>query len=146
MDFFTALDVSSTGLSAQRMRMNVISGNLANIETTRTPEGGYYRRKDVIFAATRVGSPFQDILESRLASNVYQVQVEGIYQDNGPPRLKYDPGHPDADDKGYVALPNISVMGEMVNMLLTTRAYEANITAINATKNMALKALEISRP
>ena len=145
MDFFEALNVSSSGLSAQRVRMNVISSNLANIETTRTPEGGPYRRKDVIFGATPVGSSFQDILESRMWGDVYQVEVEGIYRDDGPPKLKYDPGHPDANDEGYVALPNVNVIVEMINMLSATRSYEANVTAINATKSMMLKALEIGR-
>jgi len=145
MDFLTALKISSSGLSAQRIRMNVISANLTNIDTTRTPEGGPYRRKDVIFAATQVNSPFQNILESQIKGRVYQVNVEGIYYDNSPSRLKYDPGHPDANDEGYVALPNITVIEEMINMLSATRSYEANVTAINATKNMALKALEIGR-
>lgn len=145
MDFFTALNVSSSGLSAQRVRMNVISANLANAETTRTPEGGVYRRKDVIFAATRAGRSFQKTLESQKKDQVYRVEVTGIYQDNSPPKRKYDPAHPDAGADGYVALPNISVMVEMVNLLSATRSYEANATAINATKNMALKALEIGR-
>jgi len=145
MDFFEALNVSSSGLSAQRVRMNVISSNLANIETTRTPEGGPYRRKDVIFAATPVGSSFQDILESRMWGDVYQVEVEGVYRDDDPPKLKYDPDHPDANDEGYVALPNVNVIVEMTNMLSATRSYEANVTAINATKSMMLKALEIGR-
>ncbi|MFH1623864.1 MAG: flagellar basal body rod protein FlgC [Pseudomonadota bacterium] len=143
MDFLTALNISSSGLSAQRIRMNVISANLANIETTRTPEGGHYRRKDVVFAATPAGDPFGNMLESRMEDKVRQVEVLEIYSDNGPPRLKYDPSHPDANDKGYVAMPNITVIGEMINMLSATRSYEANVTAINATKNMALKALEI---
>ena len=143
MNFLTALRISSSGLTAQRVRMNVISANLANVETTRSPEGGPYRRKDVIFTATPTGNPFESVLESQMGGQIRRVDVTGIYHDQNPPKLKYDPDHPDADDKGYVSLPNISVIGEMVNMLSATRSYEANVTALNATKSMALKALEI---
>ena len=143
MDFFTAFNISSSGLSAQRIRMNVISANLTNADTTRTPEGGPYRRKDVVFTAHRVDSSFQNILESQIEGKVCQVDVEGIYTDNSPFRSKYDPGHPDADKNGYVALPNITVISEMINLLSATRSYEANVTVINATKSMALKALDI---
>ena len=143
MDFFTALKISASGLSAQRIRMNVISSNLANINTTRTPEGGPYRRKDVVFATVPAVSRFDKIFESKLEEKLNQVKVVGLFYDEAPPKLKYDPGHPDANEKGYVALPNITVIGEMANMLSATRSYEANVTAIHATKSMALKALEI---
>ena len=143
MDFLTALRTSSSGLTAQRVRMNIISANLANVETTRTPEGGPYRRRDVIFTATPIEDSFESLLKSQMREEIHQVEVTGIFYDESPLKLSYDPGHPDADEMGYVTFPNISVIGEMVNMLSATRSYEANVTAMNATKNMALKALEI---
>ena len=143
MDFLTALRTSSSGLTAQRVRMNIISANLANVETTRTPEGGPYRRRDVIFTATPIEDSFESILKSQMREEIHQVEVTGIFYDESPPKLSYDPGHPDADEMGYVTFPNISVIGEMVNMLSATRSYEANVTAMNATKSMTLKALEI---
>jgi len=145
MDFLNALRISSSGLSAQRIRMNVIASNLANINTTRTPEGGPYQRKDVIFASHPRTRSFQDILNSRQAENVSEVRVVNITSDHRPPLTKYDPQHPDADKEGYVTLPNISVIEEMVNMISATRSYEAGVAAISATKNMVFKALEIGR-
>jgi len=145
MNFLDALHISSSGLTAQRLRMNVISSNLANINTTRTPQGGPYQRKDVIFAALPVSRSFQNILRSQITDRLSEVRAVGIIDDPGPPLLKYDPQHPDADEQGYVAMPNVNLMEEMVNMISATRSYEANVTAINATKNMALKALEIGR-
>jgi len=107
--------------------MDTISNNLANVNTTRTPDGGPYKRQDVVLAAEESSG----------------VKVVGISQDSSTPRLVYDPQHPDADDSGYVAMPNINVITEMVNMIAATRAYEANVTALGAAKSMALKALEI---
>ena len=145
MNFFDALHISSSGLSAQRVRMNVISSNLANANTTRTPQGGAYKRKDVIFAAQPNSSNFQGVLNSQLNGKLSEVRVLGIIADPRPSQLKYDPQHPDANEQGYVAMPNINVVEEMVNMISATRSYEASVAAINATKNMALKALEIGR-
>ncbi|MFV1950949.1 MAG: flagellar basal body rod protein FlgC [Nitrospinota bacterium] len=145
MDFMSALKISASGLSAQRLRMNVISGNLANVNTTRTIEGGPYRRRDVVFAAAPVLSTFRDTLNSEIADKSLGVKVVDIVKDKRDPRLVYDPNHPDANKLGYVALPNINVIEEMVNMLSATRSYEANVTAINASKSMALRALEIGR-
>ena len=145
MNFLDALQISSSGLTAQRERMNVISSNLANANTTRTPQGGPYIRKDVVFASCPVRQSFQDVLSSRMARNFSEVKVAGIVNDPRPFITKYDPQHPDADEKGYVIMPNISLIREMVNMMSATRSYEANVTAINATKSMALKALEIGR-
>jgi flagellar basal-body rod protein FlgC len=145
VDFFDALHTSASGLSAQRLRMNVISSNLANMHTTRTPEGGPYQRKDVVFAARPAGAAFRDVLAARMAGGATKVAVVGVVNDSKPPLLKYDPQHPDADEKGYVALPNINLMEEMVNLLSATRSYEANITAIKASKSMVHKALEIGR-
>ncbi len=145
MDFFHALQVSSSGLSAQRLRMNLISANLANVNTTRTAEGGPYRRKEAVFAAQPVEADFRRHLRSHLAERLPEVQVLGIVDDPNPPLVKYDPSHPDADSNGYVSMPNLNVMEEMVNMISATRSYEANLTAIKAAKDMAGRALEIGR-
>jgi len=141
MDFFTAFDVSATGLSAQRVRMNVVSSNLANVNSTETPEGGPYRRKDVVFSAEPVQGSFQNVLDDRLR----QVKAAEIVEDKRPFRTVYEPYHPNADKNGYVHYPNVTVVEEMVNMLSASRSYEANISVIKATKNMANKALEIGR-
>lgn len=145
MDFFDALHASSAGLAAQRLRMNLISGNLANAHTTRTEDGGPYRRKEPVFAAQTQNSSFGEILSAYQTDHLSQVKVVDVVEDPSPPILKYDPSHPDADDKGYVALPNINVMEEMVNLISATRSYEANVSAIKAAREMALKALEIGR-
>lgn len=145
MDFFDALHTSSTGLSAQRLRMNLISSNLANVNTTRTPEGGPYKRKDAVFAAVPPQRSFLSALDAARSSGLSEVKVAGVVEDPEPFEQKYDPHHPDADEKGYVLVPDINLMEEMVNMISATRSYEANVTAIKATKSMALKALEIGR-
>ena len=145
MNFLDALKISASGLSAQRTRMELISNNLANINTTRTDEGGPYRRKDAVFAATAPDSGFGHALAARMQPGTQEVQVAAIINGNRPPILKFDPDHPDADDKGYVALPNINVVEEMVNMMSATRSYEANVTAVRSTKEMASEALSIGK-
>ena len=125
--------------------MNLISGNLANVNTTRTREGGPYRRKEAIFAAEQVNASFNKILKKRLKNQLSGVEVIRIHEDPNPPVMKYDPQHPDANDQGYVAMPNVNLMEEMVNMISATRGYEANVTALKAAKDMAAKALEIGR-
>ncbi len=145
MDFFDALHVSSSGLSAQRLRMNLISANLANINTTRTKHGGPYRRRDPIFAAQAPEASFREVLRSRQTEYLKEVAVVDIVEDTRKPIMKYDPTHPDADDTGYLAMPNINLMEEMVNMISATRSYEAGVTAIQSAKDMALKALEIGQ-
>jgi flagellar basal-body rod protein FlgC len=145
MDLYDALRTSSSGLAAQRLRMNLISANLANVNTTRTPEGGPYRRKEVVFAAKPPAGSFRDMLRARQAGQPSEVQAVQIIDDNRAAVMKYDPQHPDADDQGYVALPNVNVMEEMVNMISATRSFEANVTAVKAAKDMALKALEIGK-
>ena len=145
MDFIDTLHTSSSGLAAQRLRMNLISSNLANVNTTRTPQGGAYRRKDAVFAATPASRRFRDYLAAQLAGGRTEVTVVGIVEDPHPFRKKYDPQHPDADGQGFVEMPNINLMEEMVNMVSATRSYEANLMAVKATKSMALKALEIGR-
>lgn len=145
MNFLDALQTSSSGLTAQRIRMNLISGNLANVSTTRAPGGGPYKRKEPVFEAVQKKTDFYDHLTSSLKKAVSEVRVVDIYQDERPPLTKYDPQHPDADQNGYVSVPNINLMEEMVNMMMASRSYEANVAAINATKKMALKALEIGK-
>jgi flagellar basal-body rod protein FlgC len=145
MDFSTGLRISSSGLSAQRMRLNTISSNIANINTTSTPEGGPYRRKDVVFESMPETRNFGEILTAEPDKNLQRVQVTDVSVDRGAPLLKYEPNHPDADENGYVAYPNINMMEEMTNMIQATRSYEANVSAMQATKDMAMTALEIGR-
>jgi len=146
MSFFKSMHISSSGLAAQRLRMNILSSNLANAQTTRNADGtGPYKRKDVVFSATPQGSPFEDFLDESMNTQLKKVEVIGIHEDTKDPRIVHDPSHPDADQDGNVAMPNIQVMAEMVNMITATRAYEANATALNEAKQMALKALEIGR-
>ncbi|MEI6399282.1 MAG: flagellar basal body rod protein FlgC [Pseudomonadota bacterium] len=145
MGFFKSMAISSSGLSAQRLRMNTLSANLANANTTHTEEGGPYKRRDVVFSASPTGSPFEDFLNGTNGAQLSKVKVVDIHEDTKEPRLVFDPTHPDADGEGYVQMPNIQVMTEMVNMITATRAYEANATAVNEAKQMAVKSLEIGR-
>lgn len=142
-DFFDSVDVSASALSAERLRMNVISSNLANAQTTRTPEGGPYRRKDPVFEAQPVKT-FDSVLANELQP-LHQVKVTDVVSDPGAPKMVYQPNHPDANENGEVAYPNINTMEEMVNLITASRTYEANVTAINVTKNLMNKALEIGR-
>ncbi len=143
-DFFSSLDVSASALTAERVRMNTTSSNLANAQTVRTPEGGHYRRKDVVFEA-EPHQEFQNLLQGQIDVALHKVKVVDVVSDQGAPRLVLDPGHPDANPEGYVAYPNINTVEEMVNMVTSSRTFEANVTAINTAKNMMNKALEIGR-
>lgn len=143
MDFGTGFRISSSGMNAQRTRMNTISSNIANINTLNTPEGGPYRRKDVVLEALPEAKSFSQMLLTDPNKSVNRVQVTDIHVDTGAPLMKFEPDHPNADENGYVAYPNINLMEEMANMIQATRAYEANVTALNATKDMAMSALNI---
>ena len=143
--FFNSMNISSSALAAQRVRMNILSTNLANANTTRTPEGGPYKRQDVVFTATPTGNEFEDFLDEDYGTQLQEVKVSQIHQDNSAPRKVHDPSHPDADKDGFVELPNIQVMTEMVNMIAATRAYEANTTALNSAKQMASHSIEIGK-
>lgn len=144
MDFFSAMQISSSALSAERTRMNLISSNIANANSTKTADGGPYKRKDAIFAASPAAEKFQAAMDRmRRGGSPAGVQVTQIIEDQNPPRLQYDPTHPDANPQGYVALPNVNVVEEMADMIAATRAYEANVTAVQAAKSMALKTLEL---
>lgn len=143
MDIFTTMKISASALKAQRVRMNAISSNLANIETTRTPDGGPYRKREVVFQSTQ--QDFASTLDSRLRDAAQGVKVSHIQASNAPPRMVYEPSHPDADEQGMVAMPNVNVVEETADMMSASRAYEANVTVIKSAKRMALKALEIGR-
>ena len=140
MDFFTAMEVSASGLSAERTRMNVAASNLANAQTTQTAAGGPYKRKDVVASAVAMPGT-----EGPFASAVKGVEVQQITQDASPPRLEYDPGHPQANAQGYVAYPNVNPVEEMVDMITASRAYEAGVTSMSTAVNMAERALGIGR-
>lgn len=145
-DFLSGMRISSSGMAAQRMRMNTISSNIANINTTETPEGGPYRRKDVVFESMPDKRNFGQIVTSGDPANGFQrVQVTDVVSDRRAPILKYEPDNPNANAEGYVAYPNINLMEEMTNMIQATRSYEANVSAMQATKDMAMSALEIGR-
>jgi flagellar basal-body rod protein FlgC len=151
MGIFSNIDIASSGLSAQRLRLDVISDNIANVNTTRTPEGGLYRRSRVIFRP-RVSQPYwrSPFLPKYLDNGVGKgVKVAKIEKDMDKPKLVWNPTHPDAHQtgelKGYVEFPNTNIANEMVDMMSATRSYEANISMINGTKSMFLKALEIGR-
>lgn len=145
MDLMKSLQISSSGLTANRKRIEAISSNIANAQTTRTAEGGPYRRKEVVFGAEPARDSFADILEGEIDAKAQAVHATEVVNTNEPPILKYDPHHPDANAEGYVAMPNVNVMKEMADMITAQRAYEANITSINTAKSMAVKALEIGR-
>jgi flagellar basal-body rod protein FlgC len=147
MSYFNALNIGASGLTAQRLRMDTISQNIANVATTRTENGTPYRRKIVLFEERKASAPFSEYLTDS-SKEMYTgkgVRVAKIEEDQTPFRKIYDPGNPDADKDGNVEMPNVDIVTEMVNMISATRAYEANVTSVNATKNMALKALEIGR-
>jgi len=139
---FDMLDVSASGMTAQRLRLDVISNNIANVNTTRSSEGGPYRRERVVFQEKREKKTFSDYLKN---SKPAGVRVASIQKDDAPFKTVYDPTHPDADAEGYVRYPNVNIVTEMVDMISALRSYEANATAIDAAKSMMSKALEISR-
>jgi flagellar basal-body rod protein FlgC len=145
MDIFTTFDIAASGLQAQTTRLNTISSNLANAETTSTPDGGPYKKKSVVFQTEP--RPFQRHLTASLQNRRHAegVKVARIVEDTGQPQVVYDPSHPDAGPDGYVAMPNVSVIKEMVDMMSATRSYEANTTTIKSAKRMAMKALDIGR-
>lgn len=145
MDFMTALDISASGLTAERTHMNIISMNLANAKTTRTVEGGPYRRRSVALAATEVDGPFSKTMESVLGRELRGVNVQHIAIDKRPHKMVYEPGHPDANEEGYVAYPDINVVEEMASLMTAQRGYEANVTTVDAIKSMYQKAIEINR-
>ncbi|MGZ8423806.1 MAG: flagellar basal body rod protein FlgC [Candidatus Binatia bacterium] len=147
MDLFKIFSISGSGMAAQKSRMTVVAGNLANSESTRTVDGGPYRRRDVIFQAAPPPGEFTDELNDIAADHerAQGVEVVGVKQSNRPPRRIFDPSHPDASSEGYVAMPDINPMEEMVDMLSAVRSYEANLSAFNTTKSLIRKILDMGR-
>ncbi|MFO7294614.1 MAG: flagellar basal body rod protein FlgC [Clostridia bacterium] len=143
---FRAFDISASALTLQKLRMDVIAQNIANAQTTRTETGEPYRRKVVVVREGQYAKPFSQYLQEKLGSfSGSGVKAVRVQEDPTPFKRVYDPTHPDADEDGYVQMPNVEILREMVDMISATRSYEANVTAFNAAKNMALKALEIGR-
>jgi flagellar basal-body rod protein FlgC len=150
MSFWDTIRTSASGLLAQRLRLDVIANNVANAQTTRTASGGPYKRQDVVFmpAGGNSGSTFSQLIAAHqggLSSIQGGVQVTGIVTDQTPGEKVYDPTHPDADANGFVTYPNVDPVVEMTNMISASRSYEANLSVIQADKNMALKALDIGK-
>lgn len=145
MDFESSMKISSSGLTANRIYMNVLSANLANANTTRTADGKPYERRTVIYQSVAAEESFDKVLDNSLDEELQKVQVADIVSDGRDFRQVYDPGHPDADAQGIVLMPNISPVEEMANLVDATRSYEANLAALNTSKQLALKALEIGR-
>ena len=137
-------EYNASGMTAQRLRMDIISQNIANVNTTRDENGEPYRRKAVVFAE-KDATPFQEVFMRTAGIIGNGVKVSGIIEDSKPMRKVYDPNHPDADEEGYVTYPNVNIVQEMTDLIDATRSYEANVTAFNATKNMALKGLEVGK-
>jgi len=144
MDFLTAMKISGSGLTAQRARLNITAMNIANANTTRTLEGGPYRAKSVILGARPVERSFLDTMES-VDGRLRKVDLVEVVEDSTPFKEVFDPGHPDANEDGIVRLPNVEVSEQMVDMIEAQRAYEANVTALETAKSMAMRALDVGR-
>lgn len=152
MGMFNAIDIAASGMTAERLRLDVVSNNLANVNTTRTENGTPYRRQIVVFEPRE---DFESVLQGTLSkeqvaeAKINQVgqgvRAQAIIEDQSPFRAVYEPGHPDADAQGYVMMPNVNAVAEMIDMLSASKAYEANVAAVNAAKSMALKALDIGK-
>ena len=142
MSLFSSLQVSASGLAAQRTRAEMLVENMANAETTRTPEGGPYRRKDVVFFTDRQASPFSAVFQMELAQGV---RVADVITDDRAPELRYLPGHPDADANGYVAFPRLNPAEEMVDLLNASRSYQANVAAMTAVRDMINRSIDLMR-
>lgn len=151
MSLFSSLSVSASGMAAQRARTDLLVENLANADTTRTPEGGPYRRKDVVFQTTQAGSAFAAILDNQLdaftAPDAMQtgVEVSDVVVDERDPERRYLPGHPDADAQGYVAFPRVNPAEEMVDLMSASRGYQANVSAMTAVKDMLNRSIDLMR-
>jgi flagellar basal-body rod protein FlgC len=143
MSLFSVLSIGASGMAAQRTRAELLVENLANSETTRTPEGGPYRRKDAVFTSTSVGSPFASVFDQEVREA--GVAVADIITDTREPERRYLPGHPDADADGYVAFPRISPAEDMVDLMGASRNYQANVAAISAVKDMIEHSLDLLR-
>ena len=145
MSLFTMLSINASGMAAQRQRAELLVENLANAETTRTPEGGPYRRKDVVFEAQPVSSPFSSVFESLTQAGASGVAVSQVVVDTREPDKRYMPGHPDADPQGYVAFPRVNPAEDMVDLLGASRGYSANVAAMSVVKDMIQRSLDLMR-
>lgn len=145
MSLFGAISISASGMDAQRIRAELITENLANADTTRTPQGGPYRRKDAVFGSAPVGSSFAQTLSELAAGPASGVSVSRITVDESDPERRYLPGHPDADAQGYVAFPKISPAEEMVDLMSASRGYQANVAAISSVKDMIARSIDLFR-
>ena len=145
MSLFSTLSVSASGMSAERQRAEVLVENIANADTTRTAEGGPYRRKDVVFQSESVSSPFSSFLQTQMGGDANGVGVSEIVEDTRDPDRRYLPGHPDADKEGYVSFPRVSPAEDMVDLLGASRSYQANVSAISAVKDMIQKSIDLFR-
>lgn len=142
MSLFGSLEVSASGMAAQRTRAELLVENMANAETTRTPEGGPYQRKDVVFTSEEQTSPFSAVFQNEVGTGV---SVSDVITDVKPPVMRYMPGHPDADANGYVAFPNMNPAEDMVDLLNSQRSYAANVAAISSVKDMISRSIDIMR-
>ncbi len=145
MSLLSSLSISASGMAAERLRMDVVADNLANVNTTRTPEGGPFRRRRVLFAPQENGFASALVRARGGAGTAGGVRVVGVTEDGSPPRRVYDPGHPDANADGYVSMPNVDPVTEMVDLIAASRAYEANVTAMQTAKTMFSKTLDLLR-
>jgi flagellar basal-body rod protein FlgC len=145
MSLFSTLLVSASGMSAERTRAEVLAENIANADTTRTAEGGPYRRRDVLFQSEPVASDFSSVFETAFQDGTQGVAVSQIVTDNSDPILRYMPGHPDADKNGYVAFPRVNPAEDMVDLVETARAYQANVSAISCIKDMIARSIDLFR-
>jgi flagellar basal-body rod protein FlgC len=142
MNIFSMIEMSGAALSAERQRAEVVTANMANAETTRTPDGGPYRRKEVVFAGTS-SSPFQLVFSGMQGSRLPVVRIQDVVEDSTPPVMRYQPGHPDANSEGYVAYPAINPIQEMVDLMGASRAYQLNAAAVSASKQMIQESIDI---
>jgi flagellar basal-body rod protein FlgC len=142
MSLFSALSIGESGMAAQRARAELLTENLANAETTRTPEGGPYRRKDAVFETASTTSPFSSVFDAQLQS-AGGVAVSEIVTDTSAPELRFMPGHPDANSDGYVAFPHVNPAEDMVDLMSAARSYGANVAAIGAVKDMIQKSIDL---
>ncbi len=145
MSLFSVLSVSASGMAAQRTRAELLVENLANAETTRTPEGGPYRRKDAVFTSSAQSSPFSAVFQTEMGSGVNGVDVAEVVEDTREPDKRYIPGHPDADKDGYVAFPRINPAEDMVDLMGASRGYQGNVAAMTAIKDMILHSIELMK-
>jgi flagellar basal-body rod protein FlgC len=145
MSLLSAISVSASGMTAQRARAELLVENLANSETTRTPEGGPYRRKGAVFASESQTSPFSAIFQTEMSSGVTGVRVADVVEDTREPDRRYMPGHPDADKDGYVAFPRIDPAADMVDLLGASRGYQANVAAVSAIKDMINRSIDLMK-